>query len=291
VPADSVWTRSALLGASIARCAGEYARIHVALSRGLERGRIVVQSILAESITAAEKSALTRHIYDQTESSGPREPYAWERFWYGRDLPPAPARVLVGGCGWGRELLALEAAGYAVHGFEPAESLYRAARARLGDTKVSQLSYEDLLSPVQHELLSGAPYDAVIAGWGSFSHVLEQSTREQVLLALQSLCPTGPILLSFHLAERPSSPRAAGPLATRAMQLGAILRQIRGIPPSACEDTVVFLPHAGFIYRFSESEIAGLAALVGRRVHWGDDRRTYPHCSLLSAARGAPKGS
>jgi SAM-dependent methyltransferase len=291
VPVCSAWTLSALLGASISRCAGAYARIHVALSRGLERGRISVQAILAQSITAAEKSAMTRRIYDQNKSSGPRELYGWERVWYGRDLPPAPARVLVGGCGSGRELLALEAAGYEVRGFEPAESLYRAARARLGETKVTQMSYEDLLSPVQHEILSAAPYDAVISGWGSFSHVLEQSRREQVLLELQRLCPTGPILLSFHLAERTSSPRAAGPLEARAMLLGGILRNIRGIRRSACEATAVFLPHAGFLHRFTEAEIDGLAALVGRRVHWGDDRRTYPHCSLLCAARGLPNAS
>src|SRR4051794_9728091 len=49
--------------------------------------------------------------------------FAWETAAIGRFFPPAPARLLIGGAGGGREAFALAERGYEVVAFEPAAGL------------------------------------------------------------------------------------------------------------------------------------------------------------------------
>jgi hypothetical protein len=267
-------------GNLIQRSAVAYARAHGLSMRALEDSRVSLQGFLSESLRGDELSALTQQIFARRDTYGAPGLFAWERVWYQRDLPPPPAHVLVGGCGSGREMLALIDAGYEVSGFEPTARLYGSARLRLHSTaRIWQLRYEDLVSSRARDLVSRAPYAAVILGWTSFSHVIDAAMRARVIETLRDLCPTGPLLLSFHQAPRHERSQPRKTLERRARSLGRAVGWLRRVPRPVGTPPV-FLPHCGFIHRFTDLEIEHLARLIGRRVSWGDDLRACPHCSF-----------
>ncbi len=258
----------------------KYARAHGLVSRALEQSRVSLQTFLWESLGADELSTITQRLYDHRETYGPRGLFPWERVWYERELPAAPARLLIGGCGSGREMVPLVEAGYEVCGFDPAGRLCGSARLALpGRARIWQLRYEDLVESGGGELASRAPYSAVILGWGSFSHLLDAQMRARVIEVLHRSCPQGPILLSFHLAHARGERPPAGMLERGARYVGGSVGRLRRLP-SPVGEAPVFLPHCGFIHRFTELEIEGLARLVERHVVWGDELRSYPHCSF-----------
>jgi hypothetical protein len=259
----------------------KYARAHGLLSQALEQSRMSLQTFLWESLGHDELSSITERLYDRGDTYGPSGLFPWERAWYDRELPPAPARLLIGGCGSGREMLPLVEAGYEVSGFDPAARLCGSARLALpAQARIWQMRYEDLAASGGGELLSTGPYSAVILGWGSFSHILDAEMRARVIEVLHRLCPRGPILLSFHLTHsRGERQQARGMLERGARYVGGSVGRLRRLPPPV-GDAPVFLPHCGFIHRFPEPEIEALARLVERHVKWGDELRSYPHCSF-----------
>jgi hypothetical protein len=176
--------------------------------------------------------------------------------------------------------------GHRVSGFDPVGRLCTSARRELGERAlIWQLGYEDLSeAAAQGTLRDGAPYDAVICGWASFSHVLDRGARERAIQVLDELCPRGPLMVSFH-AWRPSAvtvPPSA--VEVGASWLGRRVGELRSLT-GGDGDRDVFLPNAGFIHRFSEEEIVGLARLVEREVRWGVDQRTCGHATLLPKSR------
>lgn len=267
------------------RCGLAHVRADRFVSRGLERSRTLLHGVLSESLSTAEQAALTQRIYALRETYGPPGLWPWEQAWFERDLPPPPARLLVGGCGSGRELRALVQQGYRVDGFEPVASLCASARRELpAGARLWQLGYEELARGVAaSELGAEAPYEAVILGWGSFSHVIERRLREHAIRALDRLCPRGPLLLSFH-AARPGEPtQRRSALEARVRWVGRGLRDLRGLAPS--EDRPDgFLPHAGFIHTCREDELRELARCVRREVRWGDQPRAYGHATFVPEA-------
>jgi hypothetical protein len=211
-------------------------------------------------------------LYDASPRHRGLAPQAWEPAWLARRLPAAPARVLVGGCGAGRELLALQAAGFAVDAFDPAPALGALARRRAG-TRVGVFRYEELARAVLDGDGPAAAwaeerYEAVLLGWGSLSHVLERGEQARLVRALDRLCPRGPILASFWSCDEMPHP------ATRAERQGqAIGRRVaalRGLA-GAAGTAQAFLLDAGFLHRFSRGEIEGLASAVEREVIWEED--------------------
>jgi len=156
--------------------------------------------------------------------------FAWEE----RALaafPAAPARVLVGAAGGGREAFALAGRGYAVTAFEPspvlAQSMARRA-ARDGGVAAYRARYADL--PVlQAALASGAeldtrtvaPFDAGILGWASLSHLTTDRARLEALQWFARLV-SGPILVSFFTRQDPGAPAPARgvPKAAFTMRIG-----------------------------------------------------------------------
>lgn len=271
---------SSRIGDLIGAGAEKYARAHGLVSRALEQSRMSLQTFLWESLSFDELSSMTQRLYERRETYGPRGLFPWERVWYERDLPPAPARLLIGGCGSGREMVPLAEAGYEVCGFDPAGRLCNSARLALpGRASVWQLRYEDLVASGGGELASSAPYSAVILGWGSFSHILDAQMRDRVIEVLHRLCPLGPILLSFHLTHARSERQPGGLLERGARYLGGSVGRLRRMPRPV-GDAPVFLPHCGFIHRFSELEVERLARIVERQVKWGEELRSYPHCSF-----------
>ena len=270
------------LGKLILRGASGYGRIHGALVVRLGVASGALETFLWQALTLEEKASLALEMYGHRSTVGPVRLYPWEEHWYRCELPPAPAHILVGGAGSGREMLALLAAGYTVSGFEPAVSLCESARRQLpGHVQFWRLSYEGLIAaPVDAPPARYAPYDAVLLGWGSFSHVLDPSLRERLIRVIDQLSPTGPLLLSF-LLEASTQPNK-GKWQRRSEHWGRQVARVRGLAPTTTAPDRLF-PHAGFVHQFSRNEVESLAALVGRTARWGQDGREYPHCSFVTA--------
>ena len=249
------------------RVARAHARVSVAGHRALQASDGLVAGILDGALTTEQKTELGVALYDSAphyRAAG--ELFDWEDRWFAERLPPAPARVLVGACGSGREVLALLAAGYEVHGFEPAGSLLALARGRAGEATLWQDSYETWL-----ERKDEPDYDAVLLGWGSISHVLEATTRRALIRQAAQVCPTGPILLSYWA-------RSTSPGAARARKIGARLGARLGAGPALGD---AYRPNIGFVHMFSRAELGDLGASAGRSICVEGEPSDYPHATLL----------
>ena len=179
------------------------------IQSALRRVEAAVESwtgaFLSRALRDTEKEALSIDLYDasfRTENDHDGL-YAWEARWFERRLPRAPASVLIGAAGAGREASALLDLGYRVQAFEPSESAFHECERRLGSELVDQASYRDFIATVLHDdetglnLPPGATFDAVLLGWGSFGHVLQRADRLELLRACDQVAPEGPILLSI----------------------------------------------------------------------------------------------
>ena len=173
--------------------------------------------------------------------------YPWEQAWLSRRLPPAPARVLIGAAGGGREAVALQGLGYDVVALEPSGRAAQHCERQLepGST-VLRGSYRDLVAivldgvPSRLSLSSNDRFDAVLLGWGSFGHVLREEERLRLLEACDVLCPDGPILLSVFLPPA------------------------HGGPPRSVETDVAFVTWGGFLSVPDAEEVSRHASSLGR---------------------------
>ncbi len=276
--------RSPLLAPALA-----YLRASAALRRWLDQGERLAGAFLSSALSSDEKSELGIRLYDASPRHRGGELFPGEQAWLARRLPPAPARLLVGGCGAGRELLALVAGGYAVDAFEPAPSLCRDAQARVGErARVVCCRYEELSAALLDgeagpaQSFAGERYDAVLLGWGSLTHVLDGDERTRTVRTLDRLCPRGPILASFLCDPGGRPQRIVG----RADRLGAAsgrrVARLRGLDGDPAPGEL-FALHIGFAHRFVRDEIEALARAVGRAVVWEDDGTEYPHVSFVRA--------
>jgi len=158
-----------------------------------------------------------RHTAYSSGEHGFRPPFLWE--WEETAVreffPPPPARLLVGGAGAGREAIALAERGYEVTAFECAPPLLRGMRdeaQRLGQSiEMYRGRYEDLFeeapgaaSSDPDEEIPQLPlaealgeFHGVILGWGSMIHLYHPEDRRRLLQTCGTLCPSGPVLLSF----------------------------------------------------------------------------------------------
>jgi hypothetical protein len=121
--------RSPLAGTLLVRGALAYSRCHTACSSALERTRGALEVFLREALTTQEKASLAHALFGPLRNYGGFGLQPWEQRWYARDLPPAPARVLVGGCGAGRELVGLTAVIARAGSSRPRSCCKRHARA------------------------------------------------------------------------------------------------------------------------------------------------------------------
>jgi len=196
--------------------------------------------------------------------------YPWEKQAVDRFFPDPPARVLVGAAGGGRELAWLAGRGYDVAGFDPAVRLAtdvarRVDRSRLLCCEVA--SYQALLDGIT-AIEAHAPYDAIVLGFGSLSHVALPKHREALLRKALSLCDKGPLLLSWL-----SNARSPAQLRVR-----AVLTRL-GLARRPARDS--YSAHEGFIHGFDYQEIFDLASAAGYRVAAYDDANDFPHAVLL----------
>ena len=243
-------------------------RVHDAAQR-------VFSGLAAESLTTAEKSLLTVRIYDASpdyRSIGDTL-YAWEEPWFGARLPAAPAYVLVGACGTGREAVALARRGYRVDAIEPAPEFVLESRRRLGDRgRVFRASYEQLSAlvldtPEGVNPLQRTRYDAAILGGGSLTHVLEPREQERTLRAVAQLCPNGPILASFFCDADDAAPPRVGRAVRLGHRLGRFIARLRRLPGPPSE-RLSYRAHSGFAYTYTPREVERLGRAVGREVAW-----------------------
>jgi hypothetical protein len=224
---------------------------------------------------------LTIAAYDRRGTYEAQTIADWEARWFKRDLPPPPARILIGAAGSGREVQHLERYGYEVTAFEPAAQYVRNANAS-GLLRHPMLlgRYEDLLddtSTLSAGLAALAPFDAVLLGWGSLSHVPGAEARITIMTQFRRLAPDGPLLISFQLpasANAPSLPRAreAGVKVARLFGGGGQADPLDGMSG-----------RAGYHHWFTEPELVALATEISCFLKTGAttiDTAGFPHATL-----------
>jgi len=222
---------------------------------------------LARALHPAEKSRLAVEIYQTSEYQQLRG-LTWEVEWFASWLPRPPARLLVGGCGAGSEVLHLLERGYEVVAFDPATRLVELCRGNVaGRAEILELSYEDLSRVVldgsdRYPELSRSRFDGVLLGLASINHVLVAEERARLFRALETLCPEGPILTSF-LKHRPHKRRRAVRLGEAA---GSWLGQARGVRRSPDEEYEMVVDGLGFHHGLASEEVRRLASILDRDV-------------------------
>lgn len=262
-----------------------YARGDQLVRRGMDATRRGLGALLAEALSEDELRALSVRLYGALlrPASAADGLWDWEARWFDGALPPAPARIFIGGAGAGREAAPLVARGHRVDALEPAAAVVpELARVIAGGTCVTA-TYEQLAASV----LDGAPgpatplaqqrYDAIILGWGSLTHVLAERERARTLLACTRLTD-GPILASFWMRDDAVEAEASARATRIGRSLGRALGKLRG------GDAPLGEPSA-FGHAFSRAEVDALGREIGRAVRWDGGAGAYPHVTFL--AKGA----
>lgn len=194
-----------------------------------------------------DRVSITSSLYARKGTSASAELFDWETDWFKQALPAAPGRILVGGAGAGREMRWLQENGYSAVGFDP-------VAGRVHDLALSCASYEDLVAHNSEQfqrLLQQGPYDAVLLGWGSYTHISSPEVRAELLVKLRGLC-NGPVLLSFWSVLGIGKP-------TRAKKLGFGLGRSLGNSSTADLSADGVYSHCGYVHRFTAEEITQLA--------------------------------
>jgi hypothetical protein len=236
---------------------------------------VIIEETLLAWVDPGQRAALTLHLYEIQSTYFPGGArfkaglFGWERQAITGGVFPAKGRILVGGAGGGREVLSLTEMGYCVSGFEPAEALVTEGRAAVESTGRSQLvrgAYADLVrvadglpSPLREAVQP--PIDGVILGWTSFSHVLAQEDRLDLLCAIRKLAPTAPVLMSFFGRSADDVGRTRALLRRVFARLGC---RYRASPGDG------FMPWAGFYYAMTPEELSLLTDAAGYRIVQSD---------------------
>ena len=171
----------------------------------------------------------------------------------------------------GVRLLALAAQGHVVRAFEPIPSFATACAKEcllVKEASCVEGAYADLVEAVRTgagplaALASEPPFDAVVLGWASLSHVTEPALVGAVLEATRKLSPHGPVFTSFYLKETSDAPGG------RTRRLGQRLDRIFAAlgAPGRRPDGGVFHPTGGFLMTYTAEEFSSLAGSHGYRV-------------------------
>jgi SAM-dependent methyltransferase len=176
----------------------------ILLARTLDRG-ITMCSFAAAGVLRFE--ALGRHTGENWHHYGRTQAeadvaiglYHWERDFYARFLGTGQ-RVLVAGCGTGRDLLPLLEQGLRAEGLEAVAACAEEARRRLVRRGFTA---PVLTGDIATATLSGR-YDVVIFSWYCYSYIPLRARRVATLARLaEHLAADGRVLISYVLTERP----------------------------------------------------------------------------------------
>ena len=203
---------------------------------------------------------LTKLAYERSDifsiAEQNQELFDWERRVIERHFPRGPGKLLVAACGGGREMAVLARKGWQVAGFDPVESFLVTARELVPENRKLALeradfaTFEKRLEAVE----AHKPYDVFLFGWGSFSHVYEETERLRLLQAARRLCPTGPVILSWVESPEIWEERRLWREKLKHFQWGA---RFSGD---------VYDPSIGMIHDYSEREIFRFAERTGQCV-------------------------
>jgi hypothetical protein len=218
--------------------------------------------------------------YSQGSAHNESGLFAFEREAIELAFPAAPATILVGACGRGREIFALLEHGYRIAAaYDPVEPFIDALRE---DPRLFEMrdrlcvgAHQSVKSlPLFRELSEAGPVDAVVVGWGSYTHLRGAARRVEFLRTLRTLCPSGPVLLSFY-AEGGGEPEAPARLRAR-------LRRFFGTTSAMVEPGDGINRGQGATHRFTEEAFAREAAEAGYRVqHWQEHEFAAAHAILV----------
>ncbi|MGE0393264.1 MAG: methyltransferase domain-containing protein [Vicinamibacterales bacterium] len=140
-----------------------------------------------------------------------------EQLVYGRHLAPG-SRVLLAGCGAGRDLFGLTALGHDVTGLECAADLAAAARAHAARLGIRCTVHG---GRVQDASIEGR-FDAVILAPACYSYIRGRETRVRTLVRLrQALSPGGRLILHAIRLQRPQPRLPLWAMRTAAWASGA----------------------------------------------------------------------
>lgn len=245
--------------------------------------------VLLAWVPEAERAALTAALYSAQATYLPGGHrfqaglFGWEKSALAAPVFPRAGRALVGACGAGREVKALVDRGFAVVGFDPCAPFVEAARAALPADRVALAcgTYAELVDAAAGrggplaEVAAGPPFDLVILGWGSFSHVMPARARGDLLRAVRALAPAAPVLASFAVDGAVAQPvPGKGRVRDGLRRVFGALRA-----PGSSEPGDRFFPNSGFFAYLTRDELHELAAAAGYAVELYEEA-PYPHAVL-----------
>jgi len=217
--------------------------------------------------------------------------FSWEKRVLAMPAFPRSGRMLLGAAGAGRELVELIERGFDVVAFDPCEPFVDAMRRLVpagSSAQVACASYEDLIDAAMGRggplapMLAGRPFDAVILGWGSLSHVMPSSARFELLRVLRALAPEAPVLASFLKADARRPGEGKGRVRDGLRRAFAALGA-----PGVSEDGDHFLTSTGFFSYLDREELQRIASETGYQVALFEDA-PYPHLLLVPGGRIEP---
>jgi len=152
-----------------------------------------------QRLTALSYDARALYLDEAYNTSGL---YDWERVAIERHFRRG-SRLLLGGCGGGRELLALASDGFVVDAFEPNHAYVAQAQRNLDEKQLRGRVLRSAPDAMPDEF--AGPYDGVVLGWGMYTHVVGRDRRIALLRALhERLVEGAPLLLSFWVRDASS---------------------------------------------------------------------------------------
>jgi SAM-dependent methyltransferase len=191
------------------------------LARPLQAGTTALTAVAAGVQRRADLQASLARLWDDVggQDGGDETGWlAWERAFYEPQLEPR-SRVLLVGCGAGRDLLPLLAAGHAAEGLDIAPRALAACRERLARLGLAAPLH---LGAIE-DLSLDARFDRVIFSWLVYGYVPGERARIDALAKARAhLAPRGRVLVSYVRRQPPPSrlPARLAGLAARLARSG-----------------------------------------------------------------------
>jgi len=243
---------------------------------GLNKFSLQLHSVWSEILLATvdidHRQQFTESCYSNSSeyyvSAKHMKLFDWEMEVIDEYFPKAPARILIGGCGRGREVLNFLKMGYEVICFDPCTEFITDMQLHIKDKHILaslKCTYEDLIDD-DSIVEQFAPFDAFLFGWGSFAHIMDNNQRDEILRVAKRICPNGPIVLSW--------PRVAGfEVGPKTKALRSILEFI-GLDNHKSDDS--YHRDSGFVKTLNNEIVSEMAKRTGYTAHFPKIENSYP---------------